>query len=142
MYSVSVVNKCVLCIFVHIRVTIFQSMLHPNISPIQPIFGINLSVGIQCLLLTIYIICSRGNKVASMALSTVIIGINTFFVVYSVIYDIPHHWAILLGIALYAIFYILMCTYFTLHMIICMGNTRLNEYQVSTTTHHVQTHYF
>jgi len=70
-----------------------------------------------------------GNKVASIALSTVVIGINTFFVVHSVIYDIPHQWGILLGITVFAIFYILMCTYFILHMIVSMGNTRLNAYQ-------------
>jgi len=79
---------------------------------------------------------------ASMALSTLVVAINTFFVVHSVIYDIPHHWAILLGIALYSAFYILMCIYFALHMIVSMGNTRLNEYQVSTNTYHDQTHYF
>jgi len=74
--------------------------------------------------------------VASIALSAVVTGINTFFVVHSVIYDIPHQWGILLGIAMYATFYILMCAYFTLHMIVSMGNTRLNAYQVSTNTYH------
>lgn len=78
----------------------------------------------------------------SIILSTVVIGINIFFVVHSVIYDISHEWGILLGIAVYAAFYMLMCIYFTLHMIVSMGNTRLNEYQVSTNTYHVQTHYF
>lgn len=128
--------------YVHTPVTIFQSVLHLNVSSNQPVFGINLLVGIQCLVLVISIICSRGNKVASIALSTVVIGINTFFVVYSVMYDIPHKWWILLGIALYAALYILMCIYFILHMIVSMGNTRLNEYQVSTNTYHDQTHYF
>jgi len=80
--------------------------------------------------------------VASMALSALVIAINTFFVVHSVLYDIPHHWAILLGIAIYSALYILMCIYFALHMIVSMGNTRLNEYQVSTNTYHDQTHYF
>jgi hypothetical protein len=80
--------------------------------------------------------------VASIGLSAVVIGINTFFVVHSVVYEIPHHWWILLGIAMYIVFYILMCTYFILHMIVSMSHTRLNEYQVSTNTYHDQTHYF
>jgi len=80
--------------------------------------------------------------VASIALSTVVIGINTYFVVHSVMYEIPHQWGILLGVAIYAVLYILMCIYFILHMIVSMGNTRLNEYQVSTNTYHDQTHYF
>jgi len=80
--------------------------------------------------------------VASIALSILVTAINTFFVVHSVMYEIPHHWAILLGIAMYSAFYIFMCIYFALHMIISMGNTRLNEYQVSMNTYHDQTHYF
>lgn len=70
-----------------------------------------------------------GNKVTSIALSAVVIGINTFFVAHSVIYDIPQQWGIWLGIAVYAAFYIIMCIYFILHMVVSMGNTRLNEYQ-------------
>jgi hypothetical protein len=87
------------------------------------------------MLLTVSIICSRGNKVTSIALSAVVIGINTFFVAHSVIYDIPQQWGIWLGIAVYAAFYIIMCIYFILHMVVSMGNTRLNEYQVSTSTY-------
>ena len=78
----------------------------------------------------------------SIALSAVVIGINTFFVVHSVIYEVPHQWWIFLGISVFAAFYILMCIYFVLHMIVSMGNTRLNAYQVSTNTYHDQTHHF
>ncbi|GFG35308.1 hypothetical protein Cfor_10312 [Coptotermes formosanus] len=70
-----------------------------------------------------------GNKITSIILSAVVIGINTFFVAHSVIYDIPQQWGIWLGVAVYAAFYVLMCTYFILHMTVSMSNTRLNEYQ-------------
>lgn len=71
----------------------------------------------------------------AIALSLVVIAINTFFVVHSVIYDIPHQWGIWIAIAVFAIFYIIMCTYLILHMIVSMGNTRLAEYQVSRINH-------
>ncbi|XP_023715760.1 protein Malvolio isoform X2 [Cryptotermes secundus] len=70
-----------------------------------------------------------ANKIASITLSVVVIAINTFFVVHSVIYDIPHEWGIWLALAVFVVFYLFMCTYFVLHMIVSMGNTRLNEYQ-------------
>jgi hypothetical protein len=72
--------------------------------------------------------------VISIALSAVIIAINTYFVVHSVIYDIPHEWGIWLALAVFVVFYVVMCAYFILHMIVSMGNTRLNEYQVSRNT--------
>lgn len=80
---------------------------------------------------TISVVYFRANKVTAIALSTVVIAINSFFVVHSVIYDIPQQWGIWLAIAVFAAFYVLMCTYFILHMIVSMGNTRLGEYQVS-----------
>lgn len=70
----------------------------------------------------------------SIALSAVVIAINTYFVVHSVIYDIPHEWGIWLGLAVFVVFYLILCVYFILHMIVSMGNTRLNEYQVSRNT--------
>jgi hypothetical protein len=48
-----------------------------------------------------------------------------------VIYDIPHEWGIWLAIAAFVVFYLIMCIYFILHMIVSMGKTRLGEYQVS-----------
>lgn len=77
----------------------------------------------------------------AVALSAVVIAINTFFVVHSVIYDIPHQWGIWLAIAVFVAFYLIMCTYFTLHMIVSMGNTRLGEYQVSRSNRANYYHY-
>jgi hypothetical protein len=72
--------------------------------------------------------------VVAIALSAVVIAINTFFVVHTVIYDIPHEWGIWLVISVFVAFYLIMCAYFILHMVVSMGNTRLNEYQVSRNT--------
>jgi hypothetical protein len=80
--------------------------------------------------------------VVAVALSAVVIAINTFFVVHSVIYDIPHQWEVWVAVAVFTAFYLIMCTYFILHMIVSMGNTRLGEYQVSKRYHtHYHYHY-
>ncbi|PSN43944.1 Protein Malvolio [Blattella germanica] len=69
----------------------------------------------------------RVNKVVSILLSAVVIGINVFFVAHSVIYDMNHHWALLTAVIIYSIGYVAMCIYFIIHMIISMGYSRLGE---------------
>ncbi|XP_046387700.1 protein Malvolio isoform X1 [Ischnura elegans] len=64
-------------------------------------------------------------KILAILLSTVVIGINIYFVVHSIVNDIPSHWAIYLAICIFAIFYISFCLYLIIHMAISMGATQL-----------------
>ncbi|XP_071454637.1 protein Malvolio isoform X2 [Hetaerina americana] len=64
-------------------------------------------------------------KILAILLSTVVIGINIYFVIHSVVNDIPSNWVIYLAICIFAVFYILFCIYLVIHMAISMGATQL-----------------
>ncbi|XP_034944715.1 LOW QUALITY PROTEIN: protein Malvolio [Chelonus insularis] len=63
----------------------------------------------------------KFNQIASVILSAVVISINIYFVKDTVETDFPKHWAVYLGITLYAIFYLGFCLYLVIHMAIAMG---------------------
>ncbi|XP_019762505.1 protein Malvolio [Dendroctonus ponderosae] len=67
-----------------------------------------------------------ANKIMSIALSLFIIAINVYFVIVA-IRDYNFAWPLLVLIGSIAFFYILFCLYLTVHMMVCMGNTRLLE---------------
>lgn len=69
----------------------------------------------------------RGNKIASIILSIVVITINTYFVV-NTVNEHNLHWFFLLVIIIVGIFYLLFCFYLVVHMAISMGNTSLLRY--------------
>lgn len=64
----------------------------------------------------------------SVCLSLFIIGINMYLVV-GTIQDYHLHWSILGLIGFISVFYILFCAYLIVHMIICMGNTKLLQFE-------------
>ncbi|XP_056637937.1 protein Malvolio-like isoform X2 [Diorhabda sublineata] len=65
-----------------------------------------------------------GNKVASILLSIVVIGINTYFVISSVDKMELNGFLLFLVITV-GIVYLIVCCYLVLHMTISMGNTSL-----------------
>ncbi|XP_046593552.1 protein Malvolio isoform X2 [Neodiprion lecontei] len=67
------------------------------------------------------------NKIISCALGVVVFAVNIYFVIDTVEERVTKHWAILLLIAIYAIFYVLFCMYLIIHTAIQMGATRLTE---------------
>lgn len=69
----------------------------------------------------------RGNKIASIILSVVVIAINTYFVV-NTVNEHHLHWFFLLLVIVIGIFYLVFCFYLVLHMAISMGNTSLLRY--------------
>lgn len=54
-------------------------------------------------------------------LSLLVIAINVFFVLDSVINDPNKHIILLMGLGLYSVIYIIMCIYLMLHMLMSMG---------------------
>ncbi|XP_015610258.1 protein Malvolio isoform X2 [Cephus cinctus] len=68
-----------------------------------------------------------GNKIVATALSVLVISINIYFVINTVKEDIPHHWAIILAIAVFAILYLAFCLYLALHMAVSMGSTTFRD---------------
>jgi len=70
------------------------------------------------------------NKIVSTALSVLVIAINIYFVIQTVEEDLPHHWAILLGMSVYAILYLIFCAYLAVHMAVNMGATSLGNHWV------------
>ncbi|CAG9815191.1 unnamed protein product [Phaedon cochleariae] len=68
-----------------------------------------------------------GNMVASILLSIVVIGINTYFVV-NTMNELDLHWFSLLLVIVVGIFYLLFCLYLVVHLIVSIGNTRLLRY--------------
>ncbi|KAL6421285.1 hypothetical protein ACFW04_011890 [Cataglyphis niger] len=68
------------------------------------------------------------NKVVSTALSILVITINIYFVIQTVQEDLPQHWAIFLGISVYAILYLIFCAYLAIHMAVSMGATSLGNH--------------
>lgn len=69
----------------------------------------------------------RGNKIASILLSVVVIGINTYFVIETV-KALELEWFALTGVAIVGVFYLLFCTYLVIHMAVSMGNRNLLNY--------------
>ncbi|XP_011870064.1 PREDICTED: protein Malvolio isoform X2 [Vollenhovia emeryi] len=67
------------------------------------------------------------NKIVSTALSVLVITINIYFVIQTVREDLPHHWAIYLGMSIYAILYLIFCAYLAIHMAVSMGATSLDN---------------
>ena len=63
----------------------------------------------------------RGNKIVSTLLSTVVIAINIFFVVYSAMTSLSDNIWLLTGIGFYSVVYLIMCIYLIIHMAISMG---------------------
>ncbi|XP_025153071.1 protein Malvolio isoform X2 [Harpegnathos saltator] len=68
------------------------------------------------------------NKIVSTALSVLVIMINIFFVVQTVQEDLPHTWPVYLGMSIYAILYLIFCTYLAIHMAVSMGATSLGNH--------------
>lgn len=75
-----------------------------------------------------YLFC-RFNKIASILLSVVVIGINTYFVVETV-NELHLHWFALLIVVIIGICYLIFCAYLVIHMAISMGNTELLRYSL------------
>ncbi|XP_011700107.1 PREDICTED: protein Malvolio-like isoform X3 [Wasmannia auropunctata] len=67
------------------------------------------------------------NKIVSTALSILVIVINVYFVIQTAQEDLPHHWAIYLSMAVYAILYLIFCAYLAIHMAVSMGATSLGN---------------
>lgn len=59
------------------------------------------------------------------------IAINIYFVKDTVETVLPDHWAVYLGITIYALFYLGFCLYLVIHMAIAMGADFLTNYRVS-----------
>lgn len=79
----------------------------------------------------IHIILScRANKIVSTALSVLVITINIYFVIQTVQEDLPQHWAVILGMSVYAILYLIFCAYLAIHMAVSMGATSLGNHWV------------
>lgn len=72
----------------------------------------------------------RVNKVVSTALSILVITINIYFVIQTVHEDLPQHWAVFLGMSVYAILYLIFCAYLAIHMAVNMGATSLGNHWV------------
>ncbi|XP_020297578.1 protein Malvolio isoform X2 [Pseudomyrmex gracilis] len=68
------------------------------------------------------------NKIVSTALSILVITINIYFVIQTVQEDLPHNWAILLCMSIYAIMYLIFCGYLAIHMAVSMGATSLGSH--------------
>uniref|UniRef100_A0A1B6HV87 Protein Malvolio n=1 Tax=Homalodisca liturata TaxID=320908 RepID=A0A1B6HV87_9HEMI len=64
------------------------------------------------------------NKLISILLSLLVIGINVFFVVDSVLRSMTDNYILLIGLGLYSIIYLSMCLYLMLHMIMSMGGCK------------------
>lgn len=77
-----------------------------------------------------YCFCCRANKIVATALSAVVIAVNIFVVVQTVRQELPHNWAILFGMSVYAILYLLFCAYLIIHMAVSMGATSLGNHWV------------
>ncbi|XP_039307213.1 protein Malvolio isoform X3 [Solenopsis invicta] len=67
------------------------------------------------------------NKIVSTTLSVLVIIINIYFVAQTVQETLPHHWAIYLGMSVYAILYLIFCAYLAIHMAVSMGATSLGN---------------
>ncbi|XP_029670621.1 protein Malvolio isoform X2 [Formica exsecta] len=68
------------------------------------------------------------NKIVSTALSILVIMINIYFVIQTVQEDLPQHWAVFLGMSIYAILYLIFCAYLAIHMAVSMGATSLGNH--------------
>ncbi|XP_011261506.1 protein Malvolio isoform X1 [Camponotus floridanus] len=68
------------------------------------------------------------NKIVSTALSILVITINIYFVIQTVHEDLPQHWAVFLGMSVYAILYLIFCAYLAIHMAVSMGATSLGNH--------------
>ncbi|XP_070166262.1 protein Malvolio isoform X1 [Polyergus mexicanus] len=68
------------------------------------------------------------NKIVSTALSILVITINIYFVIQTVQEDLPQHWAVFLGMSIYAILYLIFCAYLAIHMAVSMGASSLGNY--------------
>lgn len=44
--------------------------------------------------------------------------------------DLPHTWAVYLGMSIYAILYLIFCAYLAIHMAVSMGATSLGNHWV------------
>uniref|UniRef100_A0A1B6FA68 Protein Malvolio n=1 Tax=Cuerna arida TaxID=1464854 RepID=A0A1B6FA68_9HEMI len=64
------------------------------------------------------------NKLISISLSLLVIGINVFFVVDSVVRSMTDNYILLFGLGLYSLVYLSMCLYLMLHMIMSMGGCK------------------
>lgn len=69
----------------------------------------------------------RANKVVSILLSIVVIGINTYFVI-NTVNELNLHWFPITIIVIVGIMYLIFCAYLVVHMVISMGNTSLLRY--------------
>ncbi|EFA04852.1 protein Malvolio isoform X1 [Tribolium castaneum] len=69
------------------------------------------------------------NKIASILLSILVIGINTYFVV-ETMNELHLHWYALVFVVIIGIFYLIFCAYLVIHMAISMGNTNLLRYHL------------
>ncbi|XP_054008281.1 protein Malvolio isoform X2 [Hylaeus anthracinus] len=69
-----------------------------------------------------------ANKIIATALSAIVICINIYFVLNTVKDDLPHHWAVILAVSIYAILYLLFCFYLVIHMAVSMGATSLGNH--------------
>ncbi|XP_008555613.1 protein Malvolio isoform X2 [Microplitis demolitor] len=72
----------------------------------------------------------KFNKIVATALSAVVIAINIYFVKDTVETVLPDHWAVYLGITIYALFYLGFCLYLVIHMAIAMGADFLTNYRL------------
>ena len=71
--------------------------------------------------------------IAALLLATVVIGINTYYVVDTVTVKFSGEWPALLAVAIFGLFYLLLCLYLFLHMLASIGICR------SFTTNSVRT---
>ncbi|XP_014481310.1 PREDICTED: protein Malvolio [Dinoponera quadriceps] len=68
------------------------------------------------------------NKIVATALSVLVIVINIYFVTQTVQEDLPHTWPVYLGMSIYAVLYLIFCTYLAIHMAVSMGATSLGNH--------------
>jgi len=65
-----------------------------------------------------------GNKIVSIFLSLLVIGINIIFIVYGAMQELPQSYILIGALALYSIIYVVMCIYLMTHMFMSMGSCK------------------
>ena len=73
----------------------------------------------------------RFNKLTAVALSVVVISINIYFVGVYATTNFPDGWLKYFGLSIFGLFYLMFCTYLTVHVAISMGAPCLTSSSVS-----------
>jgi len=66
----------------------------------------------------------------SCTLAAVVIGINMYFVGYYMTGELPKGWITILAVTIFGILYLAFCAYLVMHMLVSMGYTWFDRYQV------------